>query len=204
VPTLWRLVHFVLGAWLTAWLLLWRVAEPCWGRGGRVSDTAACPVIVGKRQPQWQGLTPSIPPFTVRRYFTMKEVRLHSNRSGWNSCRHALLQHGGYGARHIGWMAAVCWKPGPETEVWARRCLCPSPGGRARRSLAPETKGSGETELAPEAKGSGETELTPEPWEVLSAHLIPFCDFYSLHLGIPFYGTQQDSFFVWFGNLPLE
>jgi len=29
VLILWRLIHFVLGAWLTAWLLLWRVAEPC-------------------------------------------------------------------------------------------------------------------------------------------------------------------------------
>jgi len=29
VPTLWKLAHLVLGAWLAAWLLLWRVAEPC-------------------------------------------------------------------------------------------------------------------------------------------------------------------------------
>jgi len=43
----------------------------------------------------------------------------------------------------------------------------------------------------PEAKGSDETELAPEPWEVLSVRLIPFCDFYFLNLGIPFYGTQH-------------
>ena len=36
VPTLLRFAHLVLGVWLTAWLLLWRVAEPClrsWGSG---------------------------------------------------------------------------------------------------------------------------------------------------------------------------
>jgi len=48
VPTLLKLAHPVLEAWLTAWLLLWRVIEPYWSRGGRIGDTAACPVIVGK------------------------------------------------------------------------------------------------------------------------------------------------------------
>jgi len=48
VPTLWSLVHLVLGAWLTVWLLLWRVVEPCRGHGGRTWGTAAYPAIVGK------------------------------------------------------------------------------------------------------------------------------------------------------------
>ena len=29
VPTLLRFAHPILEVWLTAWLLLWRVAEPC-------------------------------------------------------------------------------------------------------------------------------------------------------------------------------
>jgi len=63
--------------------------------------------------------------------------------------------------------------------------------GSGEAGLRSEAKGSGETELAPKAKGSGEMELALEPWDVLSVCFILFCDFYSLDLGIPFYGTQQ-------------
>jgi len=59
--------------------------------------------------------------------------------------------------------------------------------GSGETELAPEAKGSGETKLLPEAKGSGETELALEPWDVSSICFIPFCDFYSFDLGIPFY-----------------
>jgi len=63
--------------------------------------------------------------------------------------------------------------------------------GSSETELAPEAKGSSETELAPEAKGSGEMELALEPFDILSVCFIPFCIFYSLDLGIPFYGTQH-------------
>ena len=63
--------------------------------------------------------------------------------------------------------------------------------GRVRRNLRPRPRGSARRSLVPEAKGSSETELVLEPWDVLSVGVIPFCDFYSLHLGIPLYGTQH-------------
>jgi hypothetical protein len=61
--------------------------------------------------------------FTVRQCPTVKEVRLHSDWSCWNSSRHALLQREGHGARHIDGMSIVCWKPNSEAGDRARRGL---------------------------------------------------------------------------------
>ena len=139
----------------------------------------------------------------------MKEVRLHSGWSGWNSCRRALPQHGGVAVvpcRSMGVMASITsevrsscvrslatrWKLG-RGGVCTRAQkgsgeaeLASEAKGSGETELAPEAKGSGEMELAPEAKGSGETELALEPWDVLSICFITFCDFYSFDLGIPF------------------
>ena len=77
VPTLLRLVHLVLEGWLTAWLFLYRVTEPCRGRGGRIASTAAHPVNSGKR-PQTVVLILPLPlPFycaTVRHSERGKDV----------------------------------------------------------------------------------------------------------------------------------
>ena len=83
VPTLKKLAHPVLEVWLTVWLLLWGVAEPCRSRGGRIGDSAACHVNSERRQQIVMLISLSHSPFTVRRYttvkrgkVTVKEVRL--------------------------------------------------------------------------------------------------------------------------------
>jgi hypothetical protein len=111
------------------------------------------------------GVNPPHTSFTVRQCPTVKEVRFYSDWSCWNSSRHALLQRGRHGARHIGGTTVVCSKPVSEAEaragrwlrsrlvLWSRRGLRPRPGARARRSLRPRPEGSGETESASEAGG---------------------------------------------------
>ena len=62
--------------------------------------------------------------------------------------------------------------------------------GSVEAEIVPEAKGSGETEIAPEAKGLGETEIALEA-KGSGVAFVPFCRFFPLNLGIPFYGTQQ-------------
>ena len=75
-PTLLKPVHLV----LEGWSLLWRFAEPCGSRGGRIAGTAGRPVNSGKR-PQIVMLI-NLPHSlsTVRQYATVKEVRAHSEK----------------------------------------------------------------------------------------------------------------------------
>jgi len=80
VPTLLKPVHLVLEGWLTAWLLLWRVTEPCRSHGGRIGGTADHPVNSGRRQQTVTLVNLPHFSFTVRQYTTVKEVRLHSER----------------------------------------------------------------------------------------------------------------------------
>ena len=42
-------VHVVLAGWLVAWLLLWRVTEPCRSHGGRIGGTADHLVNSGRK-----------------------------------------------------------------------------------------------------------------------------------------------------------
>ena len=80
VPTLLRLVHLVLEGWLTAWLFLWRVTEPCRGRGGRIASTASHLVNSGKRPQIVVLIYLSLSLSTVRQYAAVKEVRAHSEK----------------------------------------------------------------------------------------------------------------------------
>jgi hypothetical protein len=136
--------------------------------------------------------------FTIRQCPTVKEVWFHSDRSCWNSRRHALLQRGGHGARHIEGMTIVCWKLGSETEaqarrwlrsrleLWSRQRLRSSPRARARRSLRSRPRGSGEAESASEAKGVGRDGACARGLRGQAFLLLLFAAFYSLNLGIYF------------------
>ena len=81
--------------------------------------------------------------FTVRRYFTVKEVRLNSSRGGWNSRCHVLPRFGDHSACHVDGTAAVCWRPGFEMGARARRCLRPSPRGGGRGGTRARGQGVG-------------------------------------------------------------
>jgi len=70
--------------------------------------------------------------FTVRRYFTVKEVRLNNSRGGWNSRCHVLPWYGDHNTCHVDGTVAVCWGPGSEMGARARWCLRPSPRGVGR------------------------------------------------------------------------
>jgi hypothetical protein len=76
-----------------------------------------------RRQPTVTQVNLSHTSFTVGRYFTVKEVRLHSSRGGWNSCRHALPRYGGQNECHVECTTIVCGKPGSEMGARVRRCL---------------------------------------------------------------------------------
>jgi len=73
-------VHVVLEGWLAAWLLLWRVTEPCRSHEGRIGGTADHPVNSGRRQLTVTLIILPHSSFTVRLYSRVKEVRLHSGR----------------------------------------------------------------------------------------------------------------------------
>jgi len=97
--------------------------------------------------------------FTVRRYTTAKEIRLHSKRGKATlavvvgivttmPCRGM-----GVTAPVTSWVQAPC-----VGSLVLRRGL--GRGGVGARAQ----EGSGETEIASEPKGSAEPGLTPEPW----------------------------------------
>ena len=83
--------------------------------------------------------------FTVRRYTTVKEVRLHSKRGKATMAGMVVT------ASVMSWVRAPC-----VGSLALRRGL--GRGGVGARAQ----EGSGEAELASEAKGSGEPGLTPE------------------------------------------
>ena len=137
-----------------------------------------------------------MPPFTVRQYLTVKEVRLHSDWSSWNSCCHARLQHGGHGARHIGGTAVVCQKKLAPRLRLGRGGDCVRAQGVGRDGTYVRGQGVGRDGTCVSARalkgrarrsprlsleGSGDTELV----------LLPFVIFYPFNLDIMFYGTQQ-------------
>jgi len=109
--------------------------------------------------------------FTVRLYFTVKEVRLHSGKgkaTQWPGLLEQLLPcptvvwgSQRVSCREYDRCALEAWlRDGGSGEAvfYAR-----APEGSGDTEPAPEAKGSGELELAPEAKGSGETEPAPKP-----------------------------------------
>jgi hypothetical protein len=73
-------VHVVLEGWLAAWLLLWRVTEPCGSHGGRIDSTVDHLVNRRRRQQIVTLINFPHPFFTVKRYTTVKVVRSHSER----------------------------------------------------------------------------------------------------------------------------
>ena len=127
--------------------------------------------------------------FTVRRYTTVKEVRLHSERGK------ATV------AGVIGTVAAMpCHGMGITASVMSRvrppcvGSLAPRWGlGRGGVGARAQV-GSGEAELALEAKGVGRGGTCARALAILGVLLyLLFCDFYFSDLGISFYGTQQLS-----------
>ena len=138
-----------------------------------------------------------IPLFTVRRYITVKEVRLHSERGK------ATV------AGVVGIVASMpCCGTGVTAPVtsWVRTSCAGSlvPGARVKRRWRPTPRGVGRGGTCARGQrgvgrggncargqgGSGEPVLAPEPWESCMVCFV-FCDFYCSDLGIPFYGTQQ-------------
>ena len=108
-------------------------------------------------------------PFSVRRYTTVKEVRLHSERgkataAGVVGIVTTMPCHGmGITASVTSRVRAPCvgslaprWGLG-RGGVGAR-----AQEGPGEAEFVPEAKGSGEPGLTPEAKGSGEPEPAPE------------------------------------------
>ena len=150
-PTLLKPVHLV----LEGWSLLWRFAEPCGSRGGRIAGTAGRPINSGKR-PQIVVLI-NLPHSlsTVRQYATVKEVRAHSEKGDAAVPRVVgtvdTLPCCGMGASRLSRReyGAVRWKS----------CF---PGGMGSGARA--WKGSGETKLESETlRGRTSRNLSPRP-----------------------------------------
>ena len=81
--------------------------------------------------------------FTVRQYFTVKEVRLNNSRGSWDSRCHVLLWYGDHSVCHVDGSATVCWKPGSEMGARVMRCLRPSPRGVGRGGTCARGQGVG-------------------------------------------------------------
>ena len=119
--------------------------------------------------------------FTVRRYITVKEVRLNSSRGGWNSRCHALPQYGNHCVRHVEGTATVRWKTSSEMGARARRCWRPSPRGVWRGGTCARGQGVGRVGACVEAKGSGEPEPVPEPWR---SRVVCYVSFFAIFISL--------------------
>ena len=134
VPTLLKPVHLVLEGWLTTWLLLWKVTEPCRSHGGRIGGTVDHPVNSGRIQQTVALINLPHSSFTVREDTTVKEVRLHSERGK------ATM------ARVVGIVATMPYYDIEVTMSVMSQVRVPCVGSLALICLAPEPwRGSGET-----------------------------------------------------------